>query len=472
MTPTPHSESPAPDAGLLLLQQQQGDKEIAKKQTTADSIARNESGDLSSTSSDEGETTDTNPKVLNKKKAPRKISLPAIYDPSHREQKRKATGAQKWDATNWDLNTQQPHGGQEWSSMGKDFVEDFSVTTNFMGPPWKAVTAASSALQHIEHYPAANMEPALSDLARWVQHDSTDFDDVHSRLMLGNGASELIDLVTRIAAPSGAFVTKSATQYREYERAALADGRKKVKSPIKGEKKAKEEFAILAVINPCNPTGEYMHVNELKEYITTMTDGQNHTKESKPCLVLVDESMQLWHGPGWREDSLVSQSNWIREMRQQKNIAIYIIHSWTKIWSCPGIRLGSVICPTPEDCKALKEHQVPWSLNICALAFLTAAIEDEEYLQQTWDLTVTWRARTVSKLMELHPNWTVYGEPWLSWIWVDTHSSEEALEAVRRAKAVGCPIRNGAMGYEMPTFIRLAVRSPSKQDTLFQALKF
>ena len=34
-----------------------------------------------------------------------------------------------WDATNWDLNTQQPHGGQEWSSMGDTFVEDFSVTT-------------------------------------------------------------------------------------------------------------------------------------------------------------------------------------------------------------------------------------------------------------------------------------------------------------------------------------------------------
>ncbi|CAD7959072.1 unnamed protein product, partial [Amoebophrya sp. A25] len=28
-----------------------------------------------------------------------------------------------WDATNWDLNAQQPHGGQEWSSLGEKFVE-------------------------------------------------------------------------------------------------------------------------------------------------------------------------------------------------------------------------------------------------------------------------------------------------------------------------------------------------------------
>lgn len=42
----------------------------------------------------------------------------------------------------------------------------------------------------------------------------------------GNGASELIDLVTRIAAPEGNFITRSPVQYKEYERAALADGRK------------------------------------------------------------------------------------------------------------------------------------------------------------------------------------------------------------------------------------------------------
>lgn len=33
----------------------------------------------------------------------------------------------EWDCTNWDLNVQQPHGGQEWSGMGDKFVEDFSV---------------------------------------------------------------------------------------------------------------------------------------------------------------------------------------------------------------------------------------------------------------------------------------------------------------------------------------------------------
>lgn len=70
------------------------------------------------------------------------------------------------------------------------------------GPPWEAVTAAAAALQHIDHYPAANCEPALSDLVDFLAGPqaaaggSSDaaVANLKSRTMLGNGASELIDL--------------------------------------------------------------------------------------------------------------------------------------------------------------------------------------------------------------------------------------------------------------------------------------
>ena len=92
-------------------------------------------------------------------------------------------------------------------------------------------------------------------------------------------------------------------------------------------------------------------------------------------------------------------------------------------------------------------------------------------MRQTWELTLNWRQRTETTLLEMFPHWTVYGEKWLSWLWIDTHSAGEAAEAVRLAKAAGVPIRNGAMGYNMPTYIRIAVRSPDKQDVLYAALK-
>jgi len=360
-----------------------------------------------------------------------------------------------WDSTNWDLNTQQPHGGQEWSGMGDRFVEDFSVTTNFMGPPWQAIAAATASLQHIDHYPAANFEPAFSDLVRWLtKGNEGEFQNIHNRMLLGNGASELIDLVTRVGAPKdGAFKVRSATQYKEYERAARADGRQ-----MAAEDQA---CSMLAIVNPCNPTGEYLNIDQMCKYIEDTV--------TAPCAVLVDESMQLWYGPEWRKDSLLSKTQWIMDM-QAKGIDVYLIHSWTKIWSCPGIRLGSVLCPTAKHAADIKTHQVPWSLNIAALAFLSEAVKQSQYLEQTWDLTVKWRKRTVDFINKTFPEWDVQGEEWLSWMWIDTKSETDVQKVVKYCRDAGVPIRDGNMGYKCPTYIRLAVRAPEFQDHLFKAL--
>lgn len=416
-----------------------------------------------------------------------------------------------WDATNWDLNTQQPHGGQEWSGMGDKFVSDFSVTTNFMGPPEVAVQAAKDSLQHLEHYPAANFEPALSDCARFITgpaaRATTSEQELKSRLLLGNGASELIDLVTRLAAPAGGFQQGSSTvQYKEYERAAMAAQPMKLPtvgssfslatsdpSGVKGssvsladpkgssmslaslaegsvsEDQESDRFAILAVVNPCNPTGEYLQVEEMKEYICSEVSARG-----KPgCCVLVDESMQLWHGDGWREDSLVSQKDWITSMWEEQGVSVYVIHSWTKIWSCPGIRLGSILTPTAGHAANLKAHQVPWSVNVCALAFLSAAIADERYLHTTWEQTPRLRQKTIDELKQIpvFANWEFLGAPWTSWIWIDTHDEQQAKAVVDCAKAAGCPIRAGAMGYKMPTYLRFAVRCAEHQQVLLSALR-
>lgn len=363
--------------------------------------------------------------------------------------------SQTWDCTNWDLNTQQPHGGQEWKTLDK-FVEDFSVTTNVLGPPWRATAAAAGALENIHHYPPANCEPALTHLAQFI--DPENYQAIHSCLCLGNGASELIDLVTRVGSHPGNILIPNATQYKEYERAALASGRSKVEDPDRNS------YTIVALVNPCNPTGEYMNIDELKAFIE---------KIARPGItVLVDESMQPWVGPNWRDDSLVRQRAWVQRMAEEKDIRVHVIHSWTKIWSCPGIRIGSLLAPLPQEVEQIKHHQVPWSVNICALAFLSAAVHDTEYMFHTWEVTVKWRQRTVDALAKLHPEWRVHGEPYLSWLWVDTGSEQAAAAAVARAREAGCPIRDGGMGYKLPTFIRLAVRDPQKQDTLFKALTF
>lgn len=353
----------------------------------------------------------------------------------------------------WDKSSQTFHGGQDWKFLD-NFVEDFSVTTNGMGTPTAALAAAKAAVDTIHHYPPADFQPAKDHLAAfiwpelWKEHASC--------LLLGNGASELIDLVIRSVQQGGWRPGASLTQYKEYERSATADGRPTL-APTDASAK------LTCIVNPTNPTGDYLTIDQMKHYIESTCTDDDHT-------VIVDESMQPWVGPHWRQDSLLHQREWISDLSARRGINVWVMTSWTKIWSCTGIRLGSVVAPTPALAHAIKAKQVPWSVNSMALAFLSSVVKDQAYLEHTWAKTPVWRQALVASLARAFPTWRVYGESFLSWIWIDTGDEAVATRACALAKAAGTPIRSGAPGYNLPTYIRVAVRSAENTQVLLTAL--
>ena len=316
---------------------------------------------------------------------------------------------------------------------------------------------ASWELDNIEHYPAQDFEPSVTDLAVFLAGSSpANASDIRSRLILGNGASELIDMVARLA-PEGSWKPGNThVQYMEYERSAHNYDRKKISW---NDKQAR----LTCMVNPTNPTGDYLTITEMKSYIeTNCGDGS---------FVVVDESMQPWLGPGWQQDSLVSQRDWVKRLYETRKISVYVIHSWTKLWSCPGIRLGSILTPTEESANEMRRIQVPWSVNGPALAFLTAAINDRAYLESTWETTPVFRKNLVDNILDMFPGWKIEGKTWSSWLWINTHSSELAKAAVDACKARGVPIRWGKYGYECPTYIRIGVRDQIYHEPLFEALE-
>ncbi|KAJ2718684.1 hypothetical protein GGI07_005638 [Coemansia sp. Benny D115] len=354
----------------------------------------------------------------------------------------------------WDAKLQQFHGGQDWAHLD-NFVEDFSVTTNAFGMPASAKLAAVQSVEHSHHYPPADQEPAKSSLARFLW--PAEFESERDRLILGNGASELIDLVIRMA-PRGTWRPGPfRTQYKEYERSA----RNNDFELLAAESADKANVACL--VNPCNPTGDYLDLAEVKQWIDANVLPGGY--------VLIDESMQPWHSPDFREHSLVSQREYVEQIYRERGISVFVMHSWTKLWCCTGLRLGSVVCPTAEHMRAIKKLQVPWSVNTVALAFLNAVVTDEEYLNSTWQMTPLWRKQSVDRIAAMFPDWRFHGREFLSWIWVDTGSETVAAKAVSLAKAAGVPVRSGKPGYNLPTFIRLAVREPAKLDVLLSAWK-
>lgn len=338
---------------------------------------------------------------------------------------------------------------QDWRHC-KNLVDDFSVTTNGMGPPTGAAAAARSA--PIDHYPPANFEPHISDLAEFLWPGNPS--EYHACLQLGNGASELIDLVIRSCATVGSWRPgPTIVQYEEYKRSAEASGFVRTSADD-------SSATLMCLVNPTNPTGDYSRVEAMKNYI--------FQRCRRGSCVLVDESMQPWVGEGWRQDSLVSQGEWRRKMSVEEGVKVFVIHSWTKLWACTGIRLGSVIAPTAAIMTTIKSKQVPWSVNSMALAFLSAAVQDKQYLDTMWQVTKEWRSSQVEQIQKLFPSWKCYGETFLSWVWIEMPDEQTAERAVNVAKLNGTPVRWGKPGYRLPTMVRIACRSPELSAVLFR----
>eukprot|EP00920_Eleutheroschizon_duboscqi_P031278 GHVT01075588.1.p1 GENE.GHVT01075588.1~~GHVT01075588.1.p1 ORF type:complete len:421 (+),score=96.46 GHVT01075588.1:313-1575(+) len=377
----------------------------------------------------------------------------------------------------WDTSVQTPHGGQEWREL-KGYVEDFSVTTNHLGPPRAALLAASKSLNEILHYPPSDFQPAWSSLAAFLTlQPEPQTNQAKSllaavekspekmkaamllmhRLLLGNGASELIDLVLRTSCAQGKLWRPGpfAVQYKEYARAAEALGRAEAPWDDKDAK-------LLCAVNPCNPTGDFLPLPAMKNHI------EAHCLPG--TVVVVDESMLPWFGPTWRQQSLLGASDWIEEKLEKENIQIYIIHSWTKLWACPGLRIGSIVAPSVATAALMRRMQVPWSLNSLAVSFLSEVVNDAKYMEDTWAQTPVNRARLVSRIATDRPQWKIHGQTWLPFVWVEVPTAACARWLVERARAFGVPIRWAAHGYQRPNFVRLAVRGQGPTDILLGAL--
>ncbi|KAG1439154.1 hypothetical protein G6F56_012385 [Rhizopus delemar] len=183
--------------------------------------------------------------------------------------------------------------------------------------------------------------------------------------------------------------------------------------------------------------------------------------------------MQPWHSENFRSDSLISEHAFAQEMWTNEKVSIHVMHSWTKIWSCTGLRIGSVICPTSEHCEALRKIQVPWSVNGPALKFVEAVVQDSDYLKETWENTGRLRAHLIQELSSLNAakEWAYHGQSFLSWVWVDMKSVQMATKAVDLAREAGVPVRSGKPGYSCDTFVRVAVRKEDCIQVLINSWK-
>lgn len=336
------------------------------------------------------------------------------------------------------------HGGAEVYSV-KNLFEDYSVTTNFMGPSKKGLDNIINTISSINHYPPIDKKY----FSKGLEFLKTKAENI----IWGNGASELIDLTIRYLKNKynyKTFTKGEPVQFMEYERSCINTNLSYNEN----------NGQILIIINPNNPTGTFLKSDELIKIINEklLNDG----------TIIIDESMIFWLCD-WENYSCMFNKD-LQNLLDQKNAKLLIVQSWTKIFSCTGLRFGSIWSNNINLIKEIESYQVPWSVNILSYHYLNGCLEDKYYLSETRKNTSLLRKSVYDFIKKEFPFVTIYGEDFLSWLWIDFKSEDLVQKIYNELFNNGIVIRLGKIGYKQNTFIRLGVRDKYKNNYLFELL--
>ncbi len=275
------------------------------------------------------------------------------------------------------------HGGdlaratQRWSPAGGRMI-DFSSNVNPLGPPDGLMEHLIEALPEIVHYPSPQARELREKLSSFLELPE-------KRLILGNGANELIHLLAIWKRPRRVFVP--APTFSEYERAAcLAGAQVERYSLLPGKKFDPHSLTgkivpgdLVVFCNPSNPTGMLFPRRDLLDLV--------RAAEKQGVLVMIDESFIPLTGQP--EESL----------RSAEHANLWVALSLTKLWALPGLRLGCLIGPEDEAAE-LTRWGDPWRVNVLAQKAGLYCLEQEGYLEKSLELIDKERRFLAGRLMK------------------------------------------------------------------------
>ena len=279
------------------------------------------------------------------------------------------------------------HGGFDTAelraaNLTRDQVLDFSSNINPLGPSPRVRQAAAEA--DLSAYPDRECLELREALAVRL---GVGID----QLLVGNGSTELIHLLTRAHLQPGSRCLIFAPTFGEYESAAALAGaeieqvwaaaaegfRWSIDAAVETIEATRPAMVFLC--NPNNPTGVYLDRESVERLSAAVgPDG----------LLVLDTSYVPLADAGW--DAL--------PLLQCGNVAL--LRSMTKDHALAGVRLGYMAAP-PAVVEATRRLQPSWSVNGVAQAVGLAALADEAHVTAAREVIAEAKAYLQAQLAAL-----------------------------------------------------------------------
>jgi histidinol-phosphate aminotransferase len=332
--------------------------------------------------------------------------------------------------------------------LGLDRVIKLASNENPLGASPKAQEAIHRYVSDIHRYPDANAIKLREAIA-------SHYDVVPNQVIVGNGADELITLISEAFLEEGDEVIVPWPSFTEYEFGAHLMGAKVVYTPLSSAFEYDVETILglitdrnklIYICSPNNPTGTYMKRNSLERLLSRLP---------RTILVVLDGAYSHYVD----EEDYTNGIEYIKN-----NFPIILLQTFSKIYGLAGIRVGFGLS-TPEIIETIHKVREPFNVNMLAKVASTAALGDEDHVNQSKKINEEGRRFLYGAFAELGISYTASVSNFIL-VEIGAHAKWVYEQLLKQ----GIILRYAGV-WRLPNHLRVTIGLEEENRALINALK-
>jgi histidinol-phosphate aminotransferase len=330
--------------------------------------------------------------------------------------------------------------------LGLQEVVKLASNENPLGTGERVAKAIAAAVPELTLYPDGSGFALKAALSAGLNVDP-------QQITLGNGSSEILELVARTFVGVKHEVVFSQHAFALYPILTQAVGASARVAPAKNyghdlqamRALINEQTRLVFIANPNNPTGTLLARQELEDFIAALP---------AHVICVLDEAYYEFVDPELRMTSI----HW---PEQYPNLII--ARTFSKAYGLAGLRIGYGISSL-DVADLLNRVRQPFNSNALALAAAEAALGDADYLQRTVEVNNAGMQQLTAAFSELGLEWIPSAGNFVS---VDLKQPGlPVYEALLRKGVIVRPVAN----YEMPRHLRVSIGTDRENRIFIDAL--
>lgn len=195
------------------------------------------------------------------------------------------------------------------------------------------------------------------------------------QIVLGNGSNDVLDMAARAFLARGNSAVYAQHAFAVYPIATLSVGARGIEVPAREyghdldamRAAIAPDTRVVFIANPNNPTGTFVAGALLRRFLEAVP---------QDVLVVLDEAYNEYLEPSLRYESVA----WVARFPN-----LVVTRTFSKIYGLAGLRVGYAMAH-PEIADLMNRVRQPFNVGSLALAAAAAALDDEEFIRQSYEL--------------------------------------------------------------------------------------